>query len=279
MIKRYFTDDIFKRVNTDFAFLMKLIKSSKGELDFAIRDDYFNLYYKGNSLAKVSFKKNEGYEISIHKAFFSGSKAEQDKRFNFVKGQDNSGNYFIGLLKKDLLHPFFQQKYLYDFCRKIKSHNYGEEIVFEQNLITDNINKENVLFIDRQITDNVLKGKRMDLLALKQVEADNFQFLVCEVKLGNNPELKIKVASQLNDYLSHINDNFKDYKACYEKQYEQKKELGLFDFPNFKNIKIIPPVEGLIIVGGYSGIAKVQIDTLRKNYPNLSVRPFFHELP
>lgn len=268
---------MFERVNTDFAFLMELIRKSKGELDFAIRDDYFNLYYKGSSLAKVSFRKNEGYKISINKAFFSKSKAEQDKRLKnkFV----DSGDYSIGLLPKDLLHPFFQQKHLDDFCSKIKSRNYGEEIIFEQNLITDNINKNNFLFIDRQITDNILKRKRMDLLALKQVEADNFQLLVCEVKLGNNPELKNKVASQLNDYLSHMNNNFKDYKDCYEKQYEQKKELDLFGSPNFKNIKIVPPVEGLIIVGGYSGIAKYQIEALKKDYPKLSVKPFFHELP
>lgn len=266
---------MFKRVVTDFAFLMKLIKNSKGELDFAIRDDYFNIYYKGNSLAKVSFRKNGKYEISIHKAFFSKSKAaELDKRFKL----NDSGNYSIGLLEKDKLHPFFQQKYLDNFCSQIKIRNYGEEIAFEQNLITDNIDKDNFLFIDRQITDSILKLKRMDLLALKQVEADNFQLLVCEVKLGNNPELKDKVASQLNDYLAHINNNFNDYKACYEKQYEQKKELGLFDSPNFKSIKIVPPVEGLIIVGGYSGIAKDQIKALKKNYPNLSVKSFFHEL-
>jgi len=275
MIKRYFSDGIFKRVNTDFAFLMTLIKNSKGELYFAIRDDYFNIYYRGNRLAKVSFRKNEGYEISIHKPLFSESKAERDTRFKF----DDSGNFSIGLLKNNELHPFFQQKHLDDFCSKIKSRNYGEEIVFEQNLITDNINKDNFLFIDRQITDNILKRKRMDLLALKQVEAENFQLLVCEVKLGNNPELKNKVASQLNDYLSHINNNFKAYKDCYEKQYAQKKALGLFDFPTFINIKIVPPAEGLIIVGGYSGIAKDHIKALKKDYRNLSVKPFFHELP
>ena len=276
MIKRYFSDEYFKRVKTDFAFLLKLIKESKGELDFSIRDDYFNLYYKGNSLAKVSFKKNKSYEISIHKDFFSESKANKDVRFNCK----STRHYFIVSLKREALHPFFQRKHLDEYCSKIRARHYQEEIAFEQNLITDNLNRQEFLFIDRQITDHKLKGQRIDLLALKQIKAntDVYQFLVCEVKLGNNSELKNNVASQLNGYVSHIDNNFQDYKKCYEKQYKQKKELGLFDEPKFNHIEIVQPVKGLIIVGGYSGIAKDQIKTLMKNYSNLSVKPIFYEL-
>ena len=276
IIQRCFSDGNLKRVKTDFAFLMELIKNSKGELDFSIRDDYFNLYYKGNSLAKVSFKKNETYDIAIHKEFFSESKANKDARFNCK----SAGHYFIVSLRREALHPFFQRKHLDDFCSKIRARNYQEEIAFEQNLITDNLNRQEFLFIDRQITDHTLKGQRIDLLGLKQIKenTNDYQFLVCEVKLGNNSELKDKVASQLNIYVSHIDNNFQDYKECYEKQYKQKKELGLFDEPKFNDIEIVQPVKGLIIVGGYSGIAKDQIKTLIKNYPNLSIKPIFYEL-
>ena len=56
-IKRYFSKDNLKRIKKDFKFLISLIDKSYGEFDFAIRNNYFNIYYKGNSLAKVEPKK------------------------------------------------------------------------------------------------------------------------------------------------------------------------------------------------------------------------------
>ena len=45
----------------DFKFLLKINedKDYRGEFDLALRDNYFNLYYKGNSLAKVVFNKDD----------------------------------------------------------------------------------------------------------------------------------------------------------------------------------------------------------------------------
>ncbi len=56
----------------DFKFLLKMIKDEDfiGELDLALRDNYFNLYYKGNSLAKIEFGKGNSYKISINEKFF-----------------------------------------------------------------------------------------------------------------------------------------------------------------------------------------------------------------
>ena len=113
----------------------------------------------------------------------------------------------------------------------------------------------------------------MDLLALRQIEKNKneYSFCVIEVKLGNNPQLTNTVAKQLNDYVSHIDKNFNDYRDCYEKQYEQKRELGLITSPKYNSIKIISPVKGLIAVVGYSGIAKDQIAQLKSSHRGLDV--------
>ncbi len=139
----------------------------------------------------------------------------------------------------------------------------------------DNLDRENIIIIDRQIRDKELK-KRMDLLALYQAEKNKneYSFCVIEVKLGNNPELKDDVADQLDGYVSHIDKNFNDYKDCYEKQYEQKRELGLIISPKYNSIKIVHPVKGLIVVVGYSGIAKTQIAQLKSKHQGVQVEIF-----
>lgn len=276
MIKRYFTDKNFSRIKNDFGFLVELINKSFGEFDFALRNDYFNIYYKGNSLAKVEPIKEDTYKVTIHKKFFNYTKADNPKYC--ISINDSTKNYRIAEVSTQQLHAFLQKRHLTELAAKIKKVNYGEEIDFEQSLITDNQNRKDFLFIDRQITDSGLKLKRLDLLALKQIEGNKYQFLVSEVKLGNNSELKDKVAEQLATYVKHISKHFIAYKECYEKHYKQKKELGLFKSPNYNKIEIIEPVEGIVIVGSYSGIAKQYINKLINEH-NLKVVHLTNKLP
>ena len=273
-IKRYFSVNNLKRIKKDFKFLIKFVNTSYGEFDFAIRNDYFNIYYKGNSLAKVEPKKNSLYKISINVKFFDKTKADNPK---FYISKSVSGSYISLTLSTKQLHPFLQKKHMTEFASRIKTVHNGEEIDFEQSLITDNLNKQNIIFIDRQVTDTILKRKRLDLLALRQIKGNKYKFLVSEVKLGNNTELKNKVATQLDFYVKHIKDNFVDYKKCYELNFEQKNELGLLN-SNSNKIEIIEPVEGIILVGGYSGIAKSQISELKKSFPHLEIMQFTNEI-
>lgn len=275
IINRFFNPVNFKRMKDDFKFLLKIIKDKDyiGEFDLALRDNYFNIYYQGNSLAKVDFGKEDAYKIKINDKFFSNTSAQNDKRFHAVKKND----YFEIVLDKRLLHPFFQKIYIDEFISNIRQVNYSEELVREQAIITDNLDREDFVIIDRQIRDKNFK-RRMDLLALQQVDKDTYRFLVIEVKLGNNPELKDEVAKQLDKYVSHIDQNFDDYKDCYEKQYEQKRGLGLIIGPKCESIKIVKPVRGLIVVVGYSGIAKGQIAQLTSNHSGLDVKSFVYLL-
>jgi hypothetical protein len=273
-IKRYFSDENLIRVKNDFKFLFNFVNKTYGEFDFAIRDNYFNIYYKGNSLAKVVPDKSEFYNIYFHKAFFEGTKA-------FASGlylpSNLKGDYYKAIVNNKNLHSFLKQEHLFEIASKIKKRHYGEEIDFEQSLITDNLSRDDFIFIDRQITDKILRRKRLDLLALKKINGNNYQFLVCEVKLGNNKELKNKVASQLNGYIVHIKNYFNDYKYCYEKQFSQKKEFGLLN-SSFNNINIIEPVFGIILVGSYSKMAESQIIELQKSYPLIQVKKFSNEM-
>jgi CRISPR/Cas system-associated exonuclease Cas4 (RecB family) len=275
IIKRFLESENLDRMKNDFKFLFKMMKDENhiGELDMAFRDNCFNLYYKGNSLARITFGRGNSYNILIHEKFFSNTGAYHDTRFSAAK-KDNS---FKIILDKKLLHPFFQTNYVDQILSNIRKVNNGEEITLEQTIITDNLDREDIIIIDRQIADKTWK-RRMDLLALVHVNENEYYFRVIEVKLGNNPELKNKVGSQLKEYISHIGQNFNDYKVCYEKQYKQKKELNLFSVPKHKSIKIVQPVKGLVVVVGYSGIAKGRIAQLKINHSGLAVKSFVNLL-
>lgn len=274
MIQRYFNPSTFNIIKKDFLFLSTMLEKYYGEIEFSIRDNYFNLYYKGNSLSRVKYNVKGYYDVSINKKFFDLSKAQADKRFTFIP----KGDSFIGKLDADLLHPFFQKTYIDDLCARIRKVNNGEEIEFEQSIITDNIDNPEFFIIDRQVSDTELKLKRIDLLALKQIKDQCYRFVVLEVKLGKNAELQSAVVGQLNHYMNHIKTNLNDYADCYEKNYEQRKEMGFISIP-YKSIIIDrKDIEGIVVVGGYSKIADKYISSLKSNHV-IDVKQFKFKLP
>jgi hypothetical protein len=260
-IKRYFSVEIFKTIKSDFAFLIDRILQSGFEYDLQIRDNYFNLYYKGNSLGKISFSSKTGlYNVRIHHKF-----VDQRIRERF---KPQEGIYLTFILPKEQLHPLFSQANLTSMSQKVKTVNFQEEVIFEQMIMTDNIGRDDFIIIDRQIMDKTAKTK-MDLLALVKQADNNYQFCVIEVKLGNNPELKGDVIDQLKGYTDRIEQNFDAYKECYEINFSQKQELGLFD--RDLNVKIIHGVLGIVVILGYSGLAHKSIALLKEKDPSIKI--------
>ncbi|HEX9973883.1 MAG TPA: hypothetical protein VGD14_17570, partial [bacterium] len=156
-MKRHLGDENFEKFLKDFDFLFETIRESKGELDLRLRGDYFNLYYQGNSLAKVSFRGMK-YEISIHKKFIGQGKIfKNEDRFQITN--DGKSSYSSILLNSTLLRPLFQQKYLSALYRKIREVNYSEELKFEQMLITDNFDREDFFILDRQVIEPKFRGR------------------------------------------------------------------------------------------------------------------------
>jgi len=274
-MKRYLSPDKIDRVSKDFSFLVKRIRNSFGELDLRIRDGYFNLYFKGNSLAKVTVK-SDGCKVTIHRKFATDDVYLGDSRFE--KEWLLRDDYKEFQLSPKLLRPFFQKKYLDKLCRNIARVNYSEEITFEQMLITDNLERTDFIIIDRQVTEPAFRGKKVDLLALRNHSGNKFQFEVIEVKLGKNPELRHDVVFQLNNYLEFIRPHFQDWKISYENTYRQMKRLGLFDLPAYEEIVILPGVTGLIAVGWYSGVAQQQIEELKPYLGDIEVKLFTNNL-
>jgi len=261
IIKRYFSDEAVKQIKTDFKFLTDKIRQSGFEYDLQIRDGYFNIYYKGNSLCKVAFSPKTGlYRITIHHRF-----VEQRIKDRF---KPKEGNYLTFILPQKQLHPLFSLRNLLSMSQKVKAIHFQEEIIFEQMVMTDNVDRKDFIIIDRQIMDKTAKTK-MDLLALVQRGNNNYQFCVIEVKLGNNPELKGNVIDQLKGYIQRIEQHFQAYKECYELNFRQKQELGLID-KDF-HISIVPGVLGIVVIWGYSGLGQRNIARLKEKDPSIKL--------
>lgn len=271
IISRYLSQGTYDAVKRDFGFLVEKIKQSGFEYGLQIRDNYLNLYYKGNSLGKISYRKSEDlYEIRIHRKFAEGIGSAINRFENSVDGE-----YLLFTLKSKQLHPFFSTRNLLLMGQKVKEVQFQEEIVFEQMLLTDNISRNDLIIIDRQVVDRNSSTK-MDLLALKRNNAGKYQFCVLEVKLGNNVELKGKVFAQLSGYIERITKNFQQYKECYEKNVSQKHGLGLL--PEVPAVNIVEGVLGVVVVGGYSGLAEKSISELKSRHPDIKVLHIKNEI-
>lgn len=258
-IKRYFSSNNLESVKKDFKFLLNFINKSYGEYELSIRNQCFNLYYKGYSIGKIEPKKDKTYLVSIHSAFFENTNADNQQ---YYKSKKLSGKYWKIRLTKKNLHPFFQKKHISEFTSRVKDQRLGEG-EFEQSIITDNLDREDLIILDRQVTIGK-GGRKIDLLALRHLNNSKYKFVLLEIKLGNNKDLQDKVVSQLDDYVKDVENRFNEYKNCYELQFAQKKELGLINKPS--NIQIVKPVEGEIVVSGYSRIANENIINLNKKY-------------
>ncbi len=281
-IDRFFShvDEDWEMIKKDLKPVVKLINNSNEEYNLQIRQDCFNIYYQGNSVAQVTPKTmSRTYTAKIHKKFISDDiykKLEAcslNRRF--------SGEYISFNIQSDKLHRFFQRNHLDRISGQIRKVHNGEEITMEQVIVTDNPPNPDFFIIDRQVADH-LNWARVDLLALKRGETGKYHFVVLEIKLGRNPELREKAGKQVNDYVQHVREHINDYATCYQKNYEQKKQLGLFDntddpMPNSILIaRDESSVEGIVVAGGYSQLAKKNIEQLHsaieKNGWNIKVK-------
>jgi len=272
VIRRYFEDQcVLKKVGRDFKRLIAAINNSRDEYTLQLRENSFNVYYRGSSLASVSPSTGGRYAVRIHRKFLEGAVCSNLSQYCFGEpygGRNDDAAVIRFFVEPEYLPRFFQKKHLTAIARNIEKIPSKEELTLEQMLMTDNPPTPKMIIMDRQVADHVPRwGRQIDLLAVaRSSEFGPFHFVVIEVKTGRNPELKKDVGKQLEKYVGHVENNKTDYVDCYTRNYSQKKYLGLFGGELPKTIKISGPVKGLVVTGGYSRIATEAIHQLRSHY-------------
>jgi hypothetical protein len=72
-LRHYLGEAALNMTLEDMGFLLRQIRGSDGEFDLQLRNGYFNIYYQGNSLAKVTPKpRTKSYVFEVNKAFGLG---------------------------------------------------------------------------------------------------------------------------------------------------------------------------------------------------------------
>lgn len=273
IIQRFLSETNLGRMQTDCRFLTEAVGKSEGELYLALREGYFNVYHRGCSVAKVTFRPLGVFEVAIHGQYLANGALE---KLRTVAKPVAEKKYATWRVKGKNLHRLLKADHIRTICSNIKKSNSDEELAFEQMFLVDNLDREDFIIIDRQVADRGTKG-RLDLLALVAGGAGGYRFCAIEVKLGNNPELGGPVFEQLAGYVQHIDESFHDYKRCYEESYRQQKLIGLVA-ASCESIDIQPGVQGLIVVLAHAGVGKGHIAKLQQQYPDVKVAQFTHRL-
>lgn len=185
------------------------------DLDLEIRDNYLNIYFKGNSLLKLDEVRSGQYRVDIHPKL-SGNAQFQD------------------LVDEASVQAFLAQ------IPRIKENiiRYGKsslEIEYEQMIIRANNyeprNNSEYFIVDRQVVAG--KAGRFDLTGFYWPRAgrrSNQVVPVClfEVKFALNQDIQ-EVHGQLERYYQAIGERSQEIAAAAQTILRQKLELGLFN--------------------------------------------------
>jgi hypothetical protein len=184
------------------------------DLDLQIRDNYINIYYKGNSLLKLDEVNERKYSVYIHP------------------------NLLRSVTIKDLIDKKTTSEFIGQIP-KLKENiiNYGVkslELEYEQLIIRANNNEKRnnseYFFIDRQYST---KEGRFDLTGIYwkwegRRRGQVVPLCFMEIKFALNQDIK-DVHSQIKRYNEAIKGKTNRIARESEKILEQKLELGLFD--------------------------------------------------
>ncbi len=204
------------------------------DLDLFIRDGYINIYFKGNSILKLTERKRDGtYAVEIHPKYLQGMEISN------LTDKQSTWEYLnkIPQLKENILHHGKQSL----------------EIEYEQLIVRANNNEKrnnsDYFMIDRQFT--LGRGYRIDLMGINwpnpRRKEDIVHPCLLEIKFALNSDIQ-KVDQQLLDYYRLIEENPNEVAADLHSSLIQRISLGLFNqdrkrLDALKTVHISPKIE------------------------------------
>lgn len=183
------------------------------DLDLQIREGYINIYFKGNSLLKLTEKRPDFFAVDIHEKFRGALEVAP-----FT--DDRSVQAFVSRIP--------------EIKENIIIHGQSSlEIEYEQMIIRANNqeprNTTEYFIVDRQYAEI---GQRFDLTGIfwsRQGRARNRKAspVLMEVKFALNADIR-HIATQVEGYYASISDKIDDFAKEIKSLLTQKIDLGLF---------------------------------------------------
>lgn len=188
------------------------------DLDMEIRENYINLYYKGNSLLKLAEVKGAHYRGEIHKKFLAGVDTpgfeDAPSVDRFLKD--------IPKIKENIIcagHSSIETEY--------------EQMIIRANNYEPRNNSE-YFIVDRQYSAG--KAGRFDLTGMFWSRAGRHKGqtvspCLIEIKYALNPDIQ-NLHEQIDRYYQAIDADPARFAEEAESIFRQKLELGLFKQPD-----------------------------------------------
>lgn len=219
----------FKRGITDKRFIESLNKLyldensfwhkmvSDKELFIAIRNEYINVYFKGQSLCKLTFARNGIIKGKTHKKYIVNNTTDD----TYILSEN-------GVIKADVPYPIMSLSQVNELKDNVKRF-VGNEKESSYNLVLSEEEEK----IDVEITfskTNNLKKSSIDYSIIKK-EKDVVRLVFYEAKYYTNPELvsttRPKVLDQIKRYEAYISSQKDIITESYELICKNMKSLGL----------------------------------------------------
>jgi len=240
------------------------------DLTLEIRDNYINIYYKGNSLLKLTESIHGRYKADIHEKFRDGL----DIPLDFID-QETTAMFLknIPLLKENV----------------VMHGKHSLEIEYEQMIIRANNfeprNNSEYFIIDRQY---VVGKQRFDLTGIfwdRKARRKGQEVDLCfiEVKFALNQDIS-EVHNQLKGYYEAIRPRAKNIAEEGETIFRQKLELGLYNqsaerieaMKTLSFSKDISQFQFVLVLVDYNpNSLKLNLDSLAKLPFSKQIRVFF----
>jgi hypothetical protein len=204
--------------NLQQGFLVGLLKAVREDqdLDLQIRNNYLNIYFKGNSLLKLTEMGADRYQAYIHPKFLEGITVS-----DITDGQTTTA--FLNTI------PWLKENII----------KYGKaslEVEYEQLIIrannTEFKNTTEYFIVDRQYT---IDQYRFDLIGFywdrrRRRKGQTVIPVLMEVKFALNADIS-DVHQQIGHYFELVQANTDEVVTDLENMFRQSLELGLYDQP------------------------------------------------
>jgi hypothetical protein len=187
------------------------------DLDLQIREDYLSIYYKGNSLVRLSEGSGKRFRAAIHPKF------RADLEIDDLTNEKTTKEFLVRI-------PTIKENIIQHGASSL-------EAEYEQLLIRANNNEDKnaseYFIVDRQLT---LPGQdRIDLTAVfwdrnGRRRSQTVPLCFIEIKFALNTDIK-DVHRQLERYHDIVNEYADEITDEAEIVFHQKLALGLYDQP------------------------------------------------
>lgn len=187
------------------------------DLDLQIRDNYLNIYFKGNSLLKLTESTAARYEVCINDKF------EPEPKLLALKDKNTTEKFIekIPRLKENIIkHGKNSLEVEY------------EQLIIRANNLESKSNSE-YFIIDRQYVTEDETPNRFDLTGFYwrrqgRRRGDQVPLCLMEVKFALNPDIE-NVHIQISRYYNFLRNNIKPFAAETQNVFLQKLDLGLIN--------------------------------------------------